>query len=88
FTGPGGFDSIWRERTGWTAGAGVEYAIDNNWSIRAEYRYTDFGRVNDFLLASAAGDTASRRETDNRVQVGFSYKFDMFAPPAPMISKY
>jgi outer membrane immunogenic protein len=88
FTGPGGFDSMWRERTGWTAGGGVEYAIDNNWSLRAEYRYTDFGRVNDYLVASAPGDTASRRETDNRVQAGFSYKFDMFAPPAPIVSKY
>ena len=25
---------------------------------------------------------------DNRVQAGFSYKFDMFAPPAPIVSKY
>ncbi len=89
FAGPGGFDSLWRERTGWTAGGGIEYALDNNWSLRAEYRYTDFGRVNDFLATSVVGgDTASRRETDNRVQVGFSYKFDMFAPPAPVVSKY
>ena len=28
---------------GVTLGAGVEYAFASNWSMRAEYRYTDFG---------------------------------------------
>lgn len=28
---------------GWTLGAGVDYAITNNWSAGLEYRYTDFG---------------------------------------------
>jgi outer membrane immunogenic protein len=32
--------------TGWTAGAGLEYAIDNHWSVRGEYRYSDFGTKN------------------------------------------
>ena len=30
---------------GWTAGAGVERKLSSNWSVRAEYRYTDFGTV-------------------------------------------
>ena len=34
-------------RVGWTVGGGLEYAIDNNWSVRAEYRYTDYGSVTD-----------------------------------------
>ena len=32
-------------RVGWTFGAGVEYAVNNHWSLRAEYRYTDFGHL-------------------------------------------
>jgi outer membrane immunogenic protein len=38
FTGLGGTD-----RVGWTVGTGVEWAIWNNWSIKAEYDYIDFG---------------------------------------------
>jgi outer membrane immunogenic protein len=30
-------------RTGWTAGGGLEYAVDANWLVRAEYRYYDLG---------------------------------------------
>jgi outer membrane immunogenic protein len=35
-------------RTGWTAGAGAEYALPRNWSAKVEYRYTDLGRVSSF----------------------------------------
>jgi len=30
-------------RTGWTAGAGLMYAINQNWEFGAEYCYTDLG---------------------------------------------
>ncbi|WMT76048.1 outer membrane beta-barrel protein [Bradyrhizobium sp. Ash2021] len=30
-------------RTGWTAGAGLEYLIATNWSVFAEYSHMDFG---------------------------------------------
>lgn len=74
-------------RVGWTVGGGAEYAIDNNWSIRAEYRYTDFGSFNEALINSSPPNTARRHETDNAVRGGFSYKFDMLAP-APVVAKY
>jgi outer membrane immunogenic protein len=70
-------------RFGWTAGAGVEYAIDPNWSVRVEYRYTDYG-VYDFPIT--APFDIREHERDNRVEAGFSYKFDMFAPP--VVAKY
>jgi outer membrane immunogenic protein len=35
-------------RTGWTAGAGAEYALPRNWSARVEYHYTDLGRASSF----------------------------------------
>ena len=30
-------------RLGWTAGAGLEYALNQNWSVKAEYLYVDLG---------------------------------------------
>ena len=32
-------------RAGWTLGGGVEYAVNPHWSVRGEYRYTDFGHL-------------------------------------------
>ncbi len=83
-------DSYNHTRVGYTLGGGVEYAISNNWSVRAEYRHTDFGRVTDNLANSTAGGVnVSTREVDNRVQAGFSYKFDVFSPvAAPVVARY
>jgi outer membrane immunogenic protein len=82
------FDSFNDGRVGWTVGGGLEYAIDNNWSVRAEYRYTDYGHITDSPVFSDVDGFVSHHIRDNRVQAGFSYKFDMFAPPAPIVSKY
>ena len=79
--------TISHTRVGWTVGGGIEYAIDNNWSVRAEYRYTDYGSYVDFPIGFN-GLPFANHNTDNRVQVGFSYKFDMFAPPGPVVAKY
>ncbi len=88
FDNLGDFDGTFNHgRIGWTVGGGLEYAIDNNWSVRAEYRYTDYGHITDFAGATT-GDLISQHIRDNRVQAGFSYKFDMFAPLAPVVSKY
>ncbi len=35
-----------KTRIGWTAGGGVEYAINDRWSINANYAYTRFGKTN------------------------------------------
>lgn len=32
-------------KTGWTIGAGAEYVLPNNWSVKAEYLYYDLGSV-------------------------------------------
>jgi outer membrane immunogenic protein len=92
---PGSFGSrsYSNTRVGWTVGGGLEYAVTNNWSIRAEYRYSDFGRSTayatsfDTPILGAAGAYLNRHFQENRVQVGFSYKFDT-AAPAPVVAKY
>ncbi len=85
---PPGVDSFSNSRIGWTVGGGIEYAITNNWSVRAEYRYTDFGHLTDSLVATYPGFVVRTHITDNAVRAGFSYKFDWYTPPAPVVAKY
>ena len=83
----GGFDSLTHTRVGYTVGGGVEYAFTNNFSVRVEYRVTDFGRFTDNLANSTGGVVnVTHRETDNRVQAGFSYHFN--TPVAPVVARY
>jgi outer membrane immunogenic protein len=82
-----GFDKVSTTKVGYTVGGGVEYAITNNWSLRAEYRYTDFGSFNDPLTNITGGlVSVHHKEIQSRAQVGFSYKFDT-APP-PVVARY
>jgi outer membrane immunogenic protein len=66
-------DSLNGWRSGWTAGAGAEYGLPRNWSVRVEYRYTDLGRASSF-------DPNLNSSTDNKlnfnaIRLGASYKF-------------
>jgi outer membrane immunogenic protein len=75
----GGFASISGTRSGWTVGGGAEYALNKNWSLRAEYRYSDFGNVADqSSIAFFPATRVNRHITESQVQAGFSYKFDGF----------
>jgi outer membrane immunogenic protein len=85
---PAGYDSFSSGHVGWTVGGGVEYAIDPNWSVRAEYRYTDFGTFNEYLVHTYPGDYVHLNVYDNKVEVGASYKFDLAPPPTPVVAKY
>ena len=72
-----------RSPVGYTLGAGIEYAFTNSYALRAEYRASAYRSFNTPLDASAAGlgVSVNRRETDNRVQAGLSYRFETLAPP-------
>jgi outer membrane immunogenic protein len=92
FTGvPGTNANISVTRAGYTFGGGIEYAITNNWSVQAEYRYSNFGHTNDFPFSNPSAIVglppggfffAQHYLKENQVQVGFSYRFDMMVPPA------
>lgn len=76
-------------RLGWTVGAGADYKLSDSWTLRADYRYTSFGKSQSNLSSSstctgtncaelpAAPATASTRHTDvfHAVRVGMSYQF-------------
>lgn len=39
------YGSTQETQLGWTAGGGVEYEFDSNWSVKAEYLYMDLGQI-------------------------------------------
>ncbi len=59
-------------RTGWTAGGGVEYGINRNWSVKAEFLHIDLGTAT-FMGAASGTPTLSVPITDNIVRAGLNY---------------
>jgi opacity protein-like surface antigen len=49
---------------GWTAGAGIEFMLADQWSVNVEYRYSDYGSF------GTIGDV-----NDNSLRVGLNYHF-------------
>lgn len=66
-------------RTGWTVGGGIEYAIAPQWSVRAEYRYSDFGKT--FVPFTQV------HHTEHAIRLGVSYHFNWGGPGA-VVAKY
>jgi len=60
---------------GWTAGAGLEYAVTDNLIARVEYRYADYGRKSQSPLFNFPTEQVRLDLTTNDVRVGLSYKF-------------
>jgi outer membrane immunogenic protein len=59
--------------TGWTAGAGLELAGGQHWSLRGEYSYYDFGKQN-FVIPGPSGGT-DVHPTVNVVTGSINYRF-------------
>ncbi|QWK77781.1 outer membrane protein [Ochrobactrum sp. BTU1] len=61
--------------TGWTAGAGIDYAATDNVIVRLEYRYTDYGHK-DFSASNDVYEFSARDKfKTNEVRLGVAYKF-------------
>ena len=73
----GSFDeSVKKTKAGWTVGAGVEYAVTNNWSVKTEYLYTDLGKANVFSFNDLGMNaTIDRKFNFHTARIGFNYKF-------------
>lgn len=66
----------WRKTmTGWTIGAGVEYAFAERWTARLEYRYTDFGTAHGNLAPAYSSVVETMKVRDNSIRLGVSYRF-------------
>jgi outer membrane immunogenic protein len=87
-------------RAGWTVGAGLEWLLGPNWSVKAEYLYYDLGSVIFALGTSGSivippgvpvgaqwftnASTATTRYNGNIVRFGLNYRFGY----APVVAKY
>ena len=82
---------------GWTAGAGVEYAVDAKWSAKLEYGYIDLG-VRTYGLADVPLPDVAVDPKIHTVKLGLNYKIwegppsatsgdYAMTPPAPPASR-
>jgi outer membrane immunogenic protein len=73
-----------QSRTGWTAGAGVEYALWQNLSLKLEYLHAHFGTaeyINPAVrIANMNFVTRDIRLTDDIVRAGLNWRFNWGGP--------
>jgi outer membrane immunogenic protein len=65
-------------RTGWTAGAGVEYAFAPGWSAKVEYQYYDFGKDTYNFAPVGGGAAFGPFDVDTNihtVKAGLNWRF-------------
>ena len=73
---------------GWTLGAGLEYALTDNWLLGLVYLYADLGKSSSTAPAvfgaccSEIGYT--HRLTENLVRINLNYKFGNYAYAVPV----
>jgi outer membrane immunogenic protein len=80
-----------RTATGWTAGAGFEFALSQNISLKGEYLYVNLGTNSHTLAAVSTGPfglppasfIVSSKVDYSLARVGLNYRFD-----PPVVAKY
>ena len=66
---------------GWAAGAGLEWMYSRNWSVKAEYLYTDLGSADyrfvgtSFLGTPHTTDSFPADLAFHTVRLGVNYRF-------------
>lgn len=69
-----GFPGASQTNAGWTVGGGLEFALTNNWTAKAEYLHVDLGNMNcGFNCGVTPGNNVSLRE--DVVRGGVNVKF-------------
>jgi opacity protein-like surface antigen len=67
---------------GWTIGAGMEFALTNNVSAKAEYMHYELDRQRGRLPAAAVAASSAQHSGD-LVLVGLNFRFNPLPAPAP-----
>ena len=78
-----------KTKTGWTVGAGAEWALNGGWSVKAEYLYIDLGSINYTSSNSSPANPLATINHDHRIvenvaRVGLNYRFNA----GPVVAKY
>jgi outer membrane immunogenic protein len=68
------FNSFSNSKTGWVVGGGIEAALGNNWTAKAEYLYLDFGSISVTASPPVVATLASKVR-DHVFRLGLNYKF-------------
>jgi len=68
-----GFSGQTNTQTGWTAGGGLEFAINGPWTAKVEYLYVDLG--GDTCPAANCGLSTNTNFHTNIVRAGLNYRF-------------
>jgi outer membrane immunogenic protein len=72
-----------KSKWGWTGGAGVEYALMRNWSVKVEYDVLLFdAQPYSFAFASDSITSTEIKQRIHTVKLGFNYRFDWSGPGA------
>ncbi|ENT05009.1 hypothetical protein C038_01493 [Brucella sp. 63/311] len=65
-----------KTKAGWTLGAGVEYAVTNNWTLKSEYLYTDLGKRSfNYIDEENVNINMENKVNFHTVRLGLNYKF-------------
>lgn len=86
-------------RVGWTAGAGLEWMVWQNWSLKAEALYYDLGKqtgstiianpnVGAGTIFTTTGATVRTRTDGIIARAGINYHFNWGAPLGPVVARY
>jgi outer membrane immunogenic protein len=76
-SGLGGGGEIDSDRDGYFVGVGVETAIANNWTLKTEYRFTQFGDDNVLEDLGAPDGFLDSEVSSHTFRVGANYRFGM-----------
>jgi outer membrane immunogenic protein len=86
----GGFAD--QSRTGWTVGAGVEWAFAPNWSAFVEWDHYGFGSKSQTFITPESGTPtvlhADIKQDIETVRIGVNYRFNWLFGKAPIAARY
>lgn len=71
-------------RFGWTAGAGVEWAVWNNWSVKLEYDYYGFGTRSVTFIDNVSGTIGPLDVKQNIQVIKLGVNLHVYATGAPL----